>query len=485
MVDAPADRPVDDASDRPPRSAAQSRRIATLWGRCRSAFGGVSAQSAYLVIALIWGLLLCAVVPPFQQFDEVAHFYRAWSLSAGQAAPDASSRVTLPTAVAGLPASLDFIEVGEGRAPYSLHLTLELLGDTSLGPPVQTICFAGNPNPLGHVPATVGVGLARVLHLSPLAALYAARVANLLAAAFLVFFAIRLLPYGKPLFVLVGLLPMTITQFAAVSPDALTIAGAMLFLAVVLRLRSAGQLRTATLVMLVVTGLMALNVKPGYVAFAFLGFLIPRESFGSRRRWLVWLAIFVAGTFGVTALNQVLSPPSDPQTIKALYGAATQVDPAAQADIVLTHPGAFLAALRTTAGTGSLRIAANMVGIFGRGFVPLSQMAVLLVLAALVATLVATRDGPSLGWRGRALVFAVCGVTSVIFAFAMYLGATAVGAGAIVGLQGRYFIPVLAAGLFAVYGLRRPPRWMVPIILALLAVTLAASSLLALLRYYY
>jgi|BarGraNGADG00312_1021997.scaffolds.fasta_scaffold09752_3 hypothetical protein len=63
-----------------------------------------------------------------------------------------------------------------------------------------------------------------------------------------------------------------------------------------------------------------------------------------------------------------------------------------------------------------------MVGILGGEFVPLSQMAVLLVVAALIAPLVAARDGPALGWWGRALLVAVCSVTTVVLGLVTYVG---------------------------------------------------------------
>ena len=187
---------------------------------------------------------------------------------------------------------------------------------------------------------------------------------------------------------------MTVTQFASVNPDALTIAGAMLFFALVLRLR--GSTRVAAnleAVALVAAGAVLLNVKPGYGLLALLALLIPAAVWGGGRRRGLWVALIVAATLGLTLVNQALAPRSTTEAVKALYGPATLVDVAAQTDLVLHDPGIFVRALRAAAGTLSLGLAANMVGILGRGFIPLSQAAVLLVLAAFVATLVATRGG--------------------------------------------------------------------------------------------
>ena len=445
----------------------------------------VRAADVYLVIALVWGVTMCLLVPPFQQFDEVAHYQRAWAIVSGQVLTDGGSRVVLPAAVADLPSRLDFVEVGEGRAPYDTGLTRRLLSDGELGQPVEVLCFAGNPMPLGHLPAAAGVGAARLLGLSPLAALYGGRLVNLIVAALVVYLAIRILPFGRPLYVLVALLPMTVTQFAAVSPDAMTIAGVMLFFALVLRLRESPPPRTtAQGVVLVAAGALLLNVKPAYAALALLVVLIPAAAWGSRRRHWVWVGLVVGLCAGVTLVNQALAP-SAAEVVAVMFPPERGVDVAAQTDLVLHHPGVFVDALRETAGTSSLGIAANLVGILGRGYVPISQVAVFLVVAAFTAVLVATRDLPGLTWTGRGLVLALCGASAAAIGLAMYVVASAVGGDTILGIQGRYFIPLLAVGVFAFQGLRRPPRWALPLIAAALAATLALASVLALVRYYY
>ena len=88
--------------------------------------------------------------------------------------------------------------------------------------------------PVGYLPQAAGIGLGRLVGAPPLTCFYLARLANLLAAIALLFFAIRLAPFGKQLFVLLALLPMTMFELASVSCDALTISGAMFFTALLL-----------------------------------------------------------------------------------------------------------------------------------------------------------------------------------------------------------------------------------------------------------
>jgi len=62
----------------------------------------VSAECLFLGVALLWGLALVFLVPPFRVFDEPMHYERAWSVADGQllSAPDGTVRV--PTNVAAL-----------------------------------------------------------------------------------------------------------------------------------------------------------------------------------------------------------------------------------------------------------------------------------------------------------------------------------------------------------------------------------------------
>ena len=97
------------------------------------------------------------------------------------------------------------------------------------GPPgtVRIDSRVANYGPIGYLPQAAGIAVGRLFGAPPLICFYLARLANLLVAVTLLFFAIRLAPFGKQLFVLMALLPVTMMELASVSSDALTIAGAI------------------------------------------------------------------------------------------------------------------------------------------------------------------------------------------------------------------------------------------------------------------
>src|SRR5207244_9718047 len=95
--------------------------------------------------------------------------------------------------------------------------------------------------PSPYLPQAIAIAAGRWLGAGPLALLYIGRLANALVALIVLASAVRLMPIGRELTMLFGLLPMAIYQYASVSPDAAVITTAFLFTAVALR----GQLRAS------------------------------------------------------------------------------------------------------------------------------------------------------------------------------------------------------------------------------------------------
>ena len=251
-------------------------------------------EYVFLVIALVWGVAQVFIVPPLQVPDEGDHWFRAWALTDGQLAADRDGALTLPRSFAPtvdlytrlvsdvqpLPPSL------EGEAGFSTYEALfngsGAAGSGSAGT-LRVMSRVANYSPVGYLPQAAGIAVGRLFGASLLTCFYLARLVNLLVAVALLFFAIRLAPFGKHLFMLLALLPMTMFELASVSCDALTISGVMLFIALVLwagRLVTLGRIDVAILLGAAVA---LLNVKPGYEAVVLLVLLIRPEQLGGRR----------------------------------------------------------------------------------------------------------------------------------------------------------------------------------------------------------
>jgi uncharacterized membrane protein len=303
---------------------------------------------------------------------------------------------------------------------------------------------------VGYLPQAAGVALGRLVDASPLACFYLARLANLFAAVVLLFFAVRLAPFGKQLFVLLALLPMTMFELASVSCDALTLAGAMFYMALVLRASQRVTLRRVDVALVLAASALLLNVKPGYWALVLLVLLIRPAQLGGRTRYAAFVAanaVAVGGAFFFVFLLTATD-----LRVQAVSG------PQAQLMFIFHEPLSFLAILWSNLQTDLLKWTIQTVGALGWLRITLPPALYLLALVAGPVFLIRMRHDEVGLQPGRRAVLAAVGV-AVFLTLAVALYAFLEPTGSVrVFIQGRYLAPVWLLLLLSVYGIRLAHR---------------------------
>lgn len=253
---------------------------------------------------------MALINPPFAGVpDEHAHYWKSWSIALGQI--NCGSGNEIPASAHELPGVFPpAVQISGGATRYVFGATAEKLfeKDTdALAVGVKAACAAP---PLGFLPQAFGLRVGKMLRFSALGDLFLARICNLLVSALLVSLAIRIIPFGKIVLLVVGLLPMTIQQFSSLSYDALHISSCLLFIAYVVKLSSNPQerLRPGEMTLLLALGLVALNIKLGYVGLAFLVFMLPASKFPTpTRSWLFSTAYVGVNVLFFSAVYQIYS----------------------------------------------------------------------------------------------------------------------------------------------------------------------------------
>ena len=193
--------------------------------RILSFFSDLEPRLFFLVAALLGGLGFLFVTPPFQVPDEPAHFYRAYAVSEGQflmAGGNGTNSRPLPaslkTLVEILVDDVPFhperrIQPGTWKRAREVRLQPEEVESSS---PPRSLQYSAVP----YLPQAAGIAVGRWIGASPLALVYFARAANLIAAVGLIYFAICQLPGYRWLAVLLALTPMAMFLRSSVSADA-------------------------------------------------------------------------------------------------------------------------------------------------------------------------------------------------------------------------------------------------------------------------
>lgn len=404
-----------------------------------------------LAAGLFFGLAFVFVTPPFQVPDEPAHFFRAWRVSEGR---------------------LDLIprpRRGAAEIPVNLHeVALDLLGDLpfhaerKIAPEKILGAFRvplegerrapfwfGNSLQypfVPYIPQAVGIALGRCFGAPPLALLYLARLGNLLAGTLMLWCAVRRLPAFRWLAVMVALTPMALFLRASASAD-VTVTGAAFLLAAAVA-RSAwgdGPARRGDLLLAAAFAAVLCAAKAAYFPLALLPVLIPALRFpGGRRRSFLLLhgaLSLAAAAFGAATARAVGIARFD-----------AVIDPARQIQLALEHPLSFLLVVARDYVVHTPRYLAQFVGQLGWLDTKLPTAFLFAYLCVLLALVLADArpDLEVRAWQ-RWTAAALTVSTLLMISASLYASWTPVGASFVEGPQGRYFIPLAPAAVWALH----------------------------------
>jgi uncharacterized membrane protein len=443
---------------------------------------GARIAWAYLVTVVVWGLVLLVVTPPFQVPDENAHYLRAWSVAELQLVAGNGLLVRVPSNVASLPGRLGSSKILYDKRAYSVSNAEGLLWEPISPTYTNAVTSAASYGPIGYIPQAIGIDVARLIGRSPLLGVYFGRLACLLTGAALGFIAIRLIPVGRPLLALVALLPMVVIEMASLSPDGVAMTGFFLFFALLLRLSKKDVVSTGERLAVLGASCVLLNARPGYVALVPLIFMLRPREYGGWRCYTAWTGATVAASGAVAAAILAVAPQASPSYLTSLGIKGT--DSGQQLSFLLQHPWAYVKVLYRTFDLLGLILTQQVYGVAGWLTValPVIGMAAVVIVGAL---LLAGRESvTTTPWQrsvmcgtGMVYVLAVC--------TALYATWSAVWAPTIAGLQGRYFIPAVTLGLFALYGVRIQRDRAVLLVLIIGVALAAITTVTTLLHFYY
>jgi len=253
-------------------------------------------ENVYLVIVLVFGLFMAVFNPPFTGVpDEQDHYWKAWSIANGYFWCTGNN--VIPKSAENLPKRIEPVKIeGINGKKIALRKIYDaLIAEDSNKTKVISGAFC-TAMPFGYLPQALGLNIGRIFHFSPLLDFYLARLFNLLLVIAITFWAIRIIPFGKIILLLIGLLPMTVQQIASLSYDGLHISLIFLFLAYILKLAAEKEVGIGKkeMIFLFLLSLIGFNIKPGYFVLSLLVFLLPINKFRNKKTYWFFVIFFVS-----------------------------------------------------------------------------------------------------------------------------------------------------------------------------------------------
>lgn len=405
-------------------------------------------EHCFVVSALLLGMIYMFVLPPFVVPDETAHFLTVYEKSSrllGEEALDHKGNVLVPSeklwgnvghkTAASRDRYLDFMKGVLGKGGEE-----EMGSDADKSVSTRPALWqtAG-----GYFPQIAGVSAARLFHMNSDRILFMGRLFSLLWYCFVMFWAIRLIPFGKTTLFIIGILPMTLQQVVSYNYDSTLLGICFFAVADLLYMKYVKEkilwydIALLTFIVVIIS-----LVKFVYLPIIGITVLIPKEKYGGVAKKRLALGVLAVSSVIVVlaaklaTLNDIAQPAAETAGRAAVKMSLSYC---------LGHPVEMIEiCYRTLERQTSGYISQMLATPLGYLDTPLPEIVVYALILILLFSIL--KCGDEVWYEVRDVRRYSAAITILITGMimaALLLSWTTEDAVQIDGIQGRYFLPIL------------------------------------------
>lgn len=418
----------------------------------------IKPEKALLIIMPVFCILLSIAMPVGRGHDETMHWYKAFEVSQGTLMTPIMDKYHL--AVAELPKGVENIvfERKSGEFKYADIIPLfnvEIDYEKTIKMPNQNsaaYCF------IQYIPDVTGILIGKLITQNPLTIAYIARIINMCTCIALMYFAIKIIPFGKNILLTLAIIPIAIEGFATLSPDGLTIAICALFIAYTMNIAFNKEKKCGVkeVAILTILGAIVSLCKIVYMPLIFLVLIIPKGKFKNKKSRMISIILILSlGVilnliwlfFGSMALLN-----SNTHTYTGSEYSGTMIKVSA----ILNNPFLFLQKVFYTFG---MKFDQYFLSLFGGqlewGEVVKIEIVPYAIFIISILAVITDRDLKVKFERYQKIIISliIIIITFLIFT-SLFIQWSDNELPYIDGIQGRYFLPILPLILFIVAGVK-------------------------------
>lgn len=406
-----------------------------------------SVEQFYVPLALLMGFIFQAVVVVHGVPDEPWHMDTAYKLSNKLLfVEDTDEPGYLMKRQCDVIMS-DMLANGvESNSYYQvLNHTLEIPDDTGLVKVAYTDSSNIVPDYI-FLPTAIGISIGRLLGLSAMLTLQLGRICNLIVFVLLTWLAIRKIPYGKNVLGAIGMLPIALQQGASASYDAMINGILFLFIASCLQLLEKQKYKKRDILLIIVLIVLIAMVKGGvYLPVVLLTVLIldkwniADQIKAINKKWIIaglglMIILIIAMIWKfLPVVSAIMVREVDGADKNALYSLP----------YLLERPlnGVYLY-WNTLIESGAGHLCGMLGGKLGWHDIQMSWIFVIANLISILLLVNVEQDQYKSNAKRRISILAICVVSVVLIMLSMLFACTTLGDTRILGLQGRYYLPM-------------------------------------------
>lgn len=400
-----------------------------------------SLQRMWIPVGLALGCLYVFFIPLMAAPDEVMHVSTAYSYSnvlMGEDKVDEKGKVPARAEDTQKRYGYEIIPTRESfKKQYENFWNKELKeGEKTLRAPLNT-------NRLVYIPYTLGITIGRLVGMNAIQMYLLARFLGLLCYVTAVYFAIRLIPFGKQIMFIVASLPICIQQGSVITYDMTVNALCFLFIGYVLWLAyEKERIRWYDWILPCAAMAVIIPVKIVYIFLAGLVLFIPRKKCaGKYGLWIGGGCTFLAGFISSAIIKANGAAVILSRTANTVQWGD---EPSYTIAYILEKPMRLVSIFFRSFRERGAEYLGSAIGTFlcrfydiGVPFVVITGYIVVMALATVMVK--KEKEGMKLGgrlWLGL-LVLGIVGTSCL----SMLLSYTSIYSPVMQGVQGRYFLP--------------------------------------------
>lgn len=400
-------------------------------------------EKQFMVVYVVLGLVFHIAIPAFAVPDEHAHYCRAYEVSQGHMTSEINEE-----GYGGreFPANLLFA----GRSDYEKHSDLFQYRDEQLSKEKTFHIFTNISlyAPTGYLPQAIGIKLMSCFTDNCMMIFYAGRIVNWITALIITYFALKYLPFGKKIVSVILLLPMNLQEVVSYSSDAMVTVCVFAMVSFILHMKYVhqGEFEKKHYIIMYTLAIFLSLYKVVYVPFCLLLFLLPIDKFKNKKTYTKH--VFILGTSVIVASLGWLLVAN-----KYLIEYNQGVDSAKQVGYILTHIPQYIYIMFATVVDSVQGWLYTMTGAaLGWFNVPVNSTLIEIYFLLLICAVIsASKEKISIIQRvDRRLLLVCSSLTFLLICTSLYVQWTPVGNIRIIGIQGRYFLPILLPVLLVI-----------------------------------
>ena len=402
----------------------------------------IKPEKVFLATIPVICIFYIICMPTFKNHDELLHWYRSYEVSIGKfmTGIDGDTLGTeMPSSIRDVSTN-NWKDITYGTVRDTLNTKLEK-DNKSLIYSETSAVYCG----IQYIPQGVGIAIARIFTDKVLLLAYAGRLVNMIVAIVLLYFAIKNIPFGKNILLILSFIPILIEGISSLSPDSLTISLCIFFTSYVLKLtfdKNIKQITSKQLIFISFLSIIIALCKIVYIPIVLLIFIIPKDKIQNKYAKLIPIFI-VACIANLLWLN-----------VSRIYLAHfREGDSTIQVKSILLNPIEYI---QICLNTINLNLESYISTCFGEkiGWDELVHINYIVPYTLFILTLFVSFNDNTIKNKFNKFqtitISLIClSIVALIFT-SLYVQWTYCQSTSIAGIQGRYFIPILPLTLILI-----------------------------------